>query len=174
MTTQVSSNPASTILNGMVRALDLVTKLCCYLSGISLATIFILTLGEVGMRYFLNAPTSWSSDVNQWFFAISVILVIPEIARTNGHIAITVLVERLPHAQKNVVCRVLSIVSFLMCLAAFYITGQETLRMYQSEIMTMWVSPIPKWWIAISLPVGFLVTALQFLRLGVLSTPKDN
>lgn len=174
MTTQNSTHPAPTLLNGMVSALDHVTRLSSYLSGLALAGILLLTLKEVAMRYFFNAPTTWSSDVNQWLFAIAVILVIPEIARTNGHIAITVLLERLPRNQKNVATRTLAIVSFLMCLAAFYITGMETFRQYSSGILTMWVSPIPKWWISIAIPFGFLLTAIQFLRLGVMPAPENK
>ena len=174
MTTVSSKNPVLTILNGMVSILDYVTKLSCYLSGLALAAICLLTLNEVCMRYFFNAPTSWSGDVNQWFFALAVILVVPEIARTNGHIAITVLVERLSHNKKNVVCRTLAIISFLMCMAAFYITGMETLRQFSAGIETMWVSPIPKWWISIAIPFGFMLTSMQFLRLGVMPDPENK
>ncbi|MCF6266027.1 MAG: TRAP transporter small permease [Desulfuromusa sp.] len=174
MTTLSSKHPVSTILNGMVGILDYVTKLSCYLSGLALAAICLLTLNEVSMRYFLNSPTSWSSDVNQWFFALAVILVIPEIARTNGHIAITVLVERLPHRKKEIACRALAFISCLMCLATFYITGMETLRQYSAGIETMWVSPIPKWWISIAIPFGFLLTTMQFLRLGVMPDPENK
>lgn len=174
MTTVSSNNPVLTILRGMVSILDYATKLSCYLSGLALAAICLLTLNEVSMRYFLNSPTSWSSDVNQWFFALAVILVVPEIARTNGHISITVLVERLSHNKKNIACRTLAIVSFMMCLAAFYITGMETIRQYGAGIETMWVSPIPKWWISIAIPFGFMLTSLQFLRLGVMPAPEKK
>lgn len=174
MTTQSSKHSELTILKGMVSTLDYVTRLSSYVSGLALAAIFILTLNEVCMRYFFNAPTSWASDVNQWFFALAVILVIPEIARTNGHIAITVLIERLSHRKKIVAERVLAITSFLMCLAAFYITGMETLRQFNTGIETIWVSPIPKWWISVAIPFGLLLTAIQFLRLGVMPNQENK
>ena len=156
------------VLSGTTGILDHVTKLSFVLSGLALAAILILTLKEVAMRYFFNAPTTWANDVNQWFFALAVMLVLPEITRTNGHIAISVLVDRLPHGKKNVMCRVIALLSFLMCLAAFYISGVETFRQYTYGIATIWVSPIPKWWISIVIPFGFLLSALQFLRLGLI------
>jgi C4-dicarboxylate transporter, DctQ subunit len=164
-------HPLRAILNGMVRILDLVTRMSTILSGLALASILLLTLKEVAMRYFFNAPTTWANDVNQWFFALAIMLALPEITRTNGHIAISVLIDRLPHTKKNIACRVIAILSFLMCLAAFYISGVETLRQYQFGITTMWVSPIPKWWISSVIPFSFMLMALQFLRSGIMPGP---
>ncbi len=166
------NQPSLAILNRMASILDHVTKLSCVLSGLALAAILLLTLNEVAMRYFFNAPTSWSNDVNQWFFALAIMLVLPEITRTNGHIAISVLIDRLPHRKRNVATRVIAILSFLMCLAAFYISGIETLRQYESGIATMWVNPIPKWWISSVIPFGFFLSAVQFLRLGLMPSPE--
>lgn len=165
------NQPSLAILNRMASILDHVTKLSCVLSGLALAAILLLTLNEVAMRYFFNAPTSWSSDVNQWFFALAIMLVLPEITRTNGHIAISVLIDRLPQRKRNVATRVIAILSFLMCLAAFYISGIETVRQYDSGITTMWVNPIPKWWISSVIPFGFFLSAVQFLRLGLMPSP---
>jgi C4-dicarboxylate transporter, DctQ subunit len=103
-----------------------------------------------------------------------VMLVLPEITRTNGHIAISVLVDRMPHNKKNIACRVIALFSFLMCLAAFYISGIETLRQYNYGITTMWVSPIPKWWISSVIPFGFFLSAIQFLRLGIRPSPENE
>lgn len=174
MTAQTGNKALLAILNRMASFLDHVTKLSCILSGLALAAILLLTLNEVSRRYFFNAPTTWANDVNQWFFALAVMLVLPEITRTNGHIAISVLVDRLPHRKQNIACRMIAISSFLMCLAAFYISGIETLRQYNSGIMTMWVSPIPKWWISSVIPFGFLLSAIQFLRLGISHKPENK
>ena len=172
MTAQTVHKPLPAILRGVAGTLDFVTKASSVLSAMALAAILILTLKEVAMRYFFNAPTTWANDVNQWFFALVVMLIVPEIARTNGHIAISVLVDRMPHRKRDVAMRVIAVLSCLMCLAAFYISGNETWRQFTSGITTMWVSPIPKWWISIVIPFGFLLSALQFLRLGVL--PKTE
>jgi C4-dicarboxylate transporter, DctQ subunit len=158
----------------MASFLDHLTKLSAVGSGLALAAILLLTLNEVSMRYFFNAPTTWANDLNQWFFALAVMLVLPEITRTNGHIAISVLVDRMPHNKKNIACRVIALFSFLMCLAAFYISGIETLRQYNYGITTMWVSPIPKWWISSVIPFGFFLSAVQFLRLGIRPSPENE
>lgn len=169
-----TNSPSLAILDRMASILDQVTRLSYHLSGLALASMLCLIINEVFMRYFFNAPTTWSADINQWLFAVSIMLVLPEITRTNGNIAITVIVDRLSHRKKDFLCRVILFASFMMCLAAFYISGTETLRQYQSGIMTLWIKPIPKWWISSAIPFGFFLSAIQFLRLGILPSRKND
>lgn len=174
MTTRGTTHPLLVIFNPVVTLLDWITRLSSYLSALALVGILVLTIKEVAMRYFLNAPSNWANEANQWFFALAVMLVIPEIARTNGHIAISVLLDRMPHKKREVAFRIIAVLSFVMCLAACYVTGIETLRQYSFGIETVWVNPIPKWWISIVIPVGFFLTALQFLRLGAMPSPEKK
>lgn len=174
MSTLNNNSPALAILNRMASILDQVTKLSYHLSGLALASMLCLIINEVAMRYFFNSPTTWSADINQWLFAISVMLVLPEVTRTNGNIAITVIVDRLSHRNKNFICRIIFFSSFILCLAAFYITGTEALRQYQNGIMTLWIKPIPKWWISAVIPFGFFLSAIQFLRLGIMPSQKND
>ena len=66
----------------IVIPLDLVTRLSMYASGMALLLITSSYVFEVIMRYFLDAPTSWSSDVIQLFFAAMIMLALPEVTRT--------------------------------------------------------------------------------------------
>ncbi len=81
--------------------------------------------------------------------------------------AITILIERMPEHRRLIAMRIILLVSFVACLVACYIAGSETLRQVKYNIMTTWVHPIPKWWISLCIPFGFLLSALQFLRLGL-------
>jgi TRAP-type C4-dicarboxylate transport system permease small subunit len=151
----------------VARFLDAVTKLSFNVSALALAAMLSLVVNEVAMRYFFNAPTTWSMDVNQWLFALATMMALPEITRVNGNVAITILIERMPEHRRAIAMRVIVLVSFVACLVACYIAGSETLRQFKCNIMTTWVHPIPKWWISTCIPFGFLLSALQFLRLGL-------
>ncbi len=154
------------ILKRMGRALDQLTKVAYHISGVALAGILILIINEVFRRYFFNAPTTWSGDANQWFFALATMLALPEITRVNGNVAITILLERLPYGKRVLWGRVLALVSCFACFLAVYISGTEVVRQYSMGITTNWVYPIPKWWVSAAIPIGFLLSSLQFLRLG--------
>lgn len=172
-----SSLPMSSslaILNGMASTLDLVTKLSYYLSGLALATMLSLVINEVFMRYFFNAPTTWSSDVNQWLFALATMLALPEITRVKGNVAITILLERMSRDKRKIMSRALALAGFVACMLAFHISGSETLRQFNSGIMTTWVNPIPKWWISTVIPFGFFLSGVQFLREGIMPGPPTE
>ncbi|WP_027389667.1 TRAP transporter small permease [Chrysiogenes arsenatis] len=147
--------------------LDLVTKICFHLSAWSLALIVIIILKEVVMRYFFNAPSSWATDVNTWLLALSIMLALPEITRTNGNVAITVIVDKLGSSKQMIMRRSVAFLGCVVCLVVCYIASLETIRQYDLGIATLWVSPIPKWWISSVIPVGFFLTAVHFLRQGI-------
>lgn len=160
------------ILHGMARGLDRLTSFCYLVSGAALGVILISVLVEVFMRYFFNAPTTWSNDVCTWMLAISIMAALPEITRTKGNITIDVLIEKMPHHLKGKAHRAIALFSFVVCVGTFWVTGAETLRQYTTGIETMWIHPIPKWWISVCIPIGFLISGAQFLREGLL--PERN
>ncbi len=154
------------ILSWMGRILDLLTKITFHVAGAALAGILCLIVKEVFMRYVFNAPSTWAGDANQWFFALATMLALPEITRVNGNVAITILLERLPQEKRVVLARAIAIVSCFACLLAVYISGNEVMRQFSRGILTNWIYPVPKWWVSGAIPLGFLLSSLQFLRLG--------
>jgi C4-dicarboxylate transporter DctQ subunit len=150
----------------MGRILDLLTKICFHIAGAALVGILFLIVKEVFMRYLFNSPSTWAGDANQWFFALATMLALPEITRVNGNVAITILLEWLPENKRVVLARTLAIVSCFAGFLAVYISGNEVMRQYSMGITTNWIYPVPKWWVFGVIPLGFLLSSFQFLRLG--------
>ena len=159
-----SSRQSQIWLARIATPLDLVTRLSMYASGIALLLITLSYVFEVIMRYFLNAPTSWSSDVIQGFFAAMIMLALPEVTRTNSHIIISFFHEKMNPTSRQHLGRALAFIGFLMCMLTAWICLQETLRQYDRSIETLWSHPIPKWWISAFIPFGFSLSGLQMLR----------
>ncbi len=162
------------ILSGMGRVLDLLTKVTFHISGAALAGILCLIVNEVCRRYFFNAPTTWAGDANQWLFALATMLALPEITRVKGNVAITILLERMPQRKRVFFGRLLCFVSCFACLLAGYISGNEVIRQFSMGITTNWVYPVPKWWVSAAIPVGFLLSSLQFIRVGFETDPSTE
>ena len=167
----IGNRPTLAILQGVASTLDLATRLSFYLSGVALAGMLCLVVNEVVMRYFFNSPTTWSSDANQWLLALATMLALPEITRVKGNVAITILIERMSRNKKEIMARVLALISFVACMVAFYISGSEAMRQFNTGIMTTWVNPIPKWWISVVIPFSFFLSGAQFLRQGITPQP---
>ena len=148
----------------LVKQLDILTRVSLYLSGVALFLMLGCYLFEVVMRYFLNAPTSWSNDVIQLLFAAMILLAGPEVTRLNGHIVISFFLEKMTPGSRQKLGMGIALAGWIMCFLTAYICFQESLRQYQNNIETMWTTPIPKWWISGFIPYGFMLSGLQFLR----------
>lgn len=149
------------------RMLDRVTLFCLVLSGVLLGLLLFSYVFEVILRYFFASPTTWSFDIGKALMSTSVILALPEITRNHGNITIDVLLEKLPLQAKNKVKRVISFVCFFVCMATVWMCLSETMRQYTANIETFWNNPIPKWWISVFIPSGFLLSGLHFLKHGL-------
>ncbi len=147
----------------ILRILNGVTSTSFYLGGIAFALIISGYVLEVVLRYFFNAPTSFTSDFTQWFFAAMIMLCIPEVTYRKGHVIISFFLEKMPTDFRSKLERILSFAGFVICIAVCWICLCETMRQYQIDIQTAWNHPIPKWWISVFIPYGMGLTGLQFL-----------
>ncbi len=143
---------------------DRITRLGFSLGAITLCGIVLCFWIEVVARYFFNSPTFWSSSMVSYLFCISVSLAIPELARTHGHIAITVLPDTLSVENQARYQRVIALLSAGVCLLATWIFIQENIRQITGNTTTALGLDIPKYWISIFITYGFGNTALHFLR----------
>lgn len=146
------------------QVIDKVTKTSFYLGSVAFSLIFVLYVVEVVLRYFFNAPTSFSTDVIQWLFTLMIMLCLPEVTSQKGHIIISFFLEKMQTGHRDRLERILSGAGFIICMITTWMCFSETVRQYQVGIETNWNTPIPKWWILIVIPFGFGLTGLHFLR----------
>lgn len=147
-----------------VRGLDAVSTCGLVAAAALLAIIVVSTCFDVVLRYFANRPTEWVSDSVGFFLCAAIFLAIPELARRQGHVAITILSEYLSPGANRLLNAGIAIAAAAACLAATWITGAETLRQFANGIQTVGTFTVPKWWISIFIVAGFALTGLQFLR----------
>ena len=148
----------------ILRLQDLITRWLYILGGIALCGIVASYLIEVVMRYIFNAPTLWSPSAVAYLLCVSSMLGMPELARTRGHIAITMLEERMSPATSARHRRRVSVVTAAICLCAAWMIGTEMMRQAQSGTTTAFGVRIPKVWLTGLIFYGFMNTALYYLR----------
>ncbi len=152
----------------LVRLLDGITRLCYVISGLLLLLIGVVYLKEIVMRYAFNAPSVWSIDVISYTLVAMVAMAAPELARTNTHISITLVSDGIKSEHKrDRYMRVLTFISALAIAYVMYVTAGETYKLFERNILTVGTLIIPKWWVAIFVPIGLALTALQYLRLTI-------
>lgn len=152
------------MLTLLSRVHDGVTRAGFLLGGITLCGIVLCFWLEVIARYFFNSPTLWSSAMVAYLLCLSISLATPELARTHGHIAITVLPERLSSAARAAYDRLLALLTASVCAVAGWICLQESLRQLDNHTTTAMGLDIPKYWVSFFIAYALINAALYFLR----------
>jgi TRAP-type C4-dicarboxylate transport system permease small subunit len=119
---------------------------------------------EVAARYLFSAPTSWANAFVSYLLCAAIFLAVPELTRRRAHVAISLLLDRLPPAQAAVLNRIIRAASAAACLLATWITANATLDQFFLGVDTISTYPVPKWCVSIFIPYGMLSSGLYFLR----------
>lgn len=157
----------------LFRIHDAITRAGFIAGAGSLLLICILYNFEVLVRYILNSPTKWSADLISYLLCAMIALVIPELTRTNSHIAISFLVEGVGQRSRSILRAAINALSGAACFAATWIFANEALRLGVQGVETIGAFIIPKWWLAALLTYGFGNCALLFLR-NLASAPEPE
>lgn len=139
---------------------------------LALMVIVIAYSFEVVARYVFNAPTWWSAELVSYLLSVMVFCVLPQVTATRGHVAVTVLLERLQEPSRKVVERAIFVLGFAACAAITWFAAEETMRQIVRNVQMMAAYPIPKWWVSSWTVMGFGLASLEFLRLAFTAQPK--
>ncbi len=148
-----------TITRSLNRALDRLEE---FLTAAFLAIMTLLTFSQVVLRYVFDTGLVWLLEATIYLFSWLVLVGISMGIRTDAHIAVEFVTERLtPRVQRLVA---LAAVGLSLLYAVLMFSGSFTLvrRLYDFGSLAHDI-PLPRWVLLSSLPIGF---ALLGLRLG--------
>ncbi len=145
------------------RALDRLEEI---LLVVLLSAMVLLTFGQVVLRYVFNSGLIWSLEATTYLFGWLVLIGISYGLRTDSHIAVELVTERLsPAVQKAV-----AVIAVLLCLlyAVLMFFGSWTLieRLYVFGNLAHDI-PLPRWLLLSSLPVGFGLLGLRIVQAAI-------
>lgn len=141
---------------------------------VGLAAIVVMYSVEIFSRYFLNAPTTWANDFIVFTLCAAIFLMMPEITRSGGHVAVTLLTDMLPAGARNSARRILAFTGSLVCFFATYISLQSNITQYVNDLQTVTTITAPKWAITGFITYGLFVSALEFLRQSISAEPPAS
>lgn len=148
---------AATIQDGLSRGGFILAA--CILAFISAAYCY-----EVVSRYFFNAPTIWASPLVSYALCLTIFLALPDLARRGLQISIDLHEAWASPAVIKALLRGTNFVAAVFCLGAAWITAEQAWSEYATGVLTNTYLPIPKWWLFVFIPYGFLSGGLYFLR----------
>jgi TRAP-type C4-dicarboxylate transport system permease small subunit len=152
---------------GLVAVLDRVTDASLWLAMAALAAIFLAYNIEVVLRYAFNSPTRWSAEFVSYFLLVASFAALPRLTRDGGHVAVTVLLEKLPAFAQGLAAVAIAGLGAAICIALAWIAAEETLRQIERGVRMMAAVPVPKAAISGWMVWGLGLAGLQFLRLAL-------
>lgn len=84
-----------------------------------MAVMVMVVSAQVFMRYVLNSSFDWADEVSRLAFVSAVFLAIPLGLREGAHVGITILVQYLPPKLRDLLRRVLCLVTAVMLVIVF-------------------------------------------------------
>jgi C4-dicarboxylate transporter DctQ subunit len=133
--------------------------------AVAIAFMTILTFIQVILRYVFDTGFVWSLEATTYAFAWMVLIGMSYCVRQRAHIAVDLVVDRLPPATR----RMVALLAIALCVAycLFMIYGGA---IFVDRLMTLGNEardvPLPRWFLTSILPVGFGLLAIRFLQVG--------
>jgi len=131
----------------------------------ALAFMTILTFIQVVLRYIFGTGWVWSLEATTYTFAWLVLIGMSYCVRERAHIAVDLLVGKLPAVTRRIVMLAAIGLCVVYCLLMIY--GGAV---FVDRLMTLGNNardiPLPRWALTSILPLGFGLLAIRFLQVG--------
>jgi len=135
------------------------------LLAVLLALMTVLTFVQVVLRYVFTSGLVWSLEATTYSFAALVLIGMSYGVRTKSHIAVDLVVTKLPPTLQRYVNFTAIAACVLYALLMLYGSSffVERLFVLGNEARDI---PAPKWLLTVTMPLGFALLAWRFLEAG--------
>lgn len=145
-------------------ALDALVNLLALAAGAMLCLLVVLICVDVTARTLRLFATPWTLDIAEYLLYGITFLGAPWVLREEGHIAIEIVVERLPAGARALLRRCSDAFGALVCAVLTYYAVRMFWRSYSANNLVHETFVFPEWYLYVIAPPIFLILALLFLR----------
>jgi TRAP-type C4-dicarboxylate transport system permease small subunit len=133
-------------------------------AGALLCALVVLVCLDVTSRTFHLVPMPWAPDFSEYGLYGITFLGAPWVLRERGHIAIELVVERLPAAARRRAERAVDVLGALVCAVLFYYACRQLWRSYAAHNLVYETFAFPEWWQYLMPPPIFALLCALYLR----------
>ncbi|MFT3816708.1 MAG: TRAP transporter small permease subunit [Rubrivivax sp.] len=131
---------------------------------VALAAIMFIVVIDVSLRYVFNAPLKWGYDViSIYLVAAAFFLVLSDTLQQHGHIAVDILVHRLPRRVFHALQALGYGISAVIIAAIAWLGAQRLHEAYANAETVAAIYPWPTWIAYLMLAAGTALMALRCL-----------
>ncbi|HEX6998282.1 MAG TPA: TRAP transporter small permease [Gammaproteobacteria bacterium] len=131
--------------------------------GAALAFMTLVAFVQVVLRYAFNTGFVWSLEATTYAFAWMILIGMSYCVRTNAHIAVELVTERLPPAAARAVgfaalAASLAYCAFMIYGSAVFVDRLVMLGNYARDI------PLPRWVLTGIMPIAFALLGVRLVQ----------
>ena len=149
-------------MQGFVRTMDRIAIATAVVASVLLAAAALLITWMVFWRAMGNS-TWWEIELSVFMMVMGLFLASPYTLKTNGHVGVDLLAHYLPPAKARRLRVAVAWVGLAVCLYLAWATAGFTLEAFERGDRTESTWAPLKWPLYLAMPVGFVLTALQYL-----------
>ena len=146
------------------RILDGMIKIFGIIAGVIFASMALIVTYNVVMRYFLSRPPVWAIEITEYAMVYATFLAAAWVLSVDGHVKIDVVTMMLSRRSQRILSVVVSALGVGTCALLGWFAVKSTHDLFAREVIMMKMMPWPKWVMVAPIPVGILLTLIQFIR----------
>lgn len=131
--------------------------------GFIILGMMLIIFYEVVMRYLFNRPTIWVTETSELLLVIIAFLVLSYTLQTDGHVAVTIVKERVSERVRLYMQLATSVVALLFGGVLTWFGLVVALEDLESSAISSMSLPIPLFPIKIFIPFGGLLFCISLL-----------
>jgi TRAP-type C4-dicarboxylate transport system permease small subunit len=144
--------------------IDRVCNFLAVLAGIYLVVIMFGIVIQATLRSFGYSGSSHVFTFSEYGLLYIVMAASPWLVRIRGHVFIEMLTAALPTDSARLFSRCVTLLCVVICGFLVWYSGANTIRSYNFGDADMRSLDMPKWLLLVSMPICFLLMALNFMR----------
>jgi len=148
----------------MSRLFSRVNGFFAFLGALLLLFImFSISYGALTRSLGLPSPI-WIVQVNEYTLVWVCFLATAWVLAENKHVRVDILTSRFGRKGQNALFLIQDSVSALLCAIFCYLCSVSTWEHFREGVMDVGSIDVPKGWVLVVIPLGFLLLTMQFLQ----------
>ena len=135
-----------------------------WVAGILLVTAMLTVSFDVIMRYFLNRPAMWSTEVCEYILLLIALFSAPWILREGGHVKVELLVSQFQPRTQALVGAIMCLLGAMVMAVIGWYAGETAWDNFQRGVPIAKTLQIPKAPLLVFISLSSFLLSIQFLR----------
>lgn len=147
---------------------DRLNNVLHFISGVIVLLVSAMVIYEVIMRYIVNRPTSWVSEVSESLLVYIGFLSAAWVLREGGHIKVDILLLLLTEKKKLFLELMQDLFSIFFLVIFLWVSwGTFWESLITQEKTAGGIFSYPLWTVFIMIPFGGLLLLIEVIRMGI-------